>query len=206
MKKQVYKNTINSKMLKKQPTIINTLQLKLRKETQVFFIKHFIFLKGPRGIILYSFFKEYAKYDLTLEKNLLTISRNLMNNKVGLVAFDKLKLSNLITNLIEGVHFFFSKKLLLVGIGLRAWIKTLKNNQKVLLIKVGFSEDLCIKIPKSFLVFSLRSNLLLIRGLNKEKINQFAGFVRLHKKPKPYKGIGIQYHEENFILKLGKKN
>ena len=76
----------------------------------------------------------------------------------------------------------------------------------MLLIKVGFSEDLCIKIPKSFLIFSLRPNLLLIRGLTKEKVNQFASFIRLHKKPKPYKGIGIQYYGENFVLKPGKKN
>lgn len=94
----------------------------------------------------------------------------------------------------------------MVGIGLKAWIKTLKNTQKILLIKAGFSEDLLINIPKSILIFSLRPTIILIRCLSKEKATQFASLVRLHKKPENYKGIGIQYQDERLLLKPGKKN
>jgi ribosomal protein L6P/L9E len=148
---------VSTKILKKQSIITNTIQIKLIKETQVFFLKHFMFIKGPRGIVLYSSLKACSKYSIVLEKNCLTIRRNFFNTEknLKLIKSDNSQLLNLIKNLIAGVQFFFSQKLLLVGIGLKAWIKTLKNNQKVLLIKVGFSEDLCIKIPKSFLIFSL---------------------------------------------------
>lgn len=177
--------------------------IRLLTNTQVLFYKNSIIVKGPKGIVSYSNFKNFSKYDITLEKHVIRISINYSNNQKNA---NLTQMSNLIKNLIFGVHFLFSKKLILVGIGLKTWIKKLKDNQKVLLIKAGFSQDLFINIPSSILVFSLRPTLLLIRSLSKEKANQFSSFIRLHKKPEKYKGIGIQYQNEVLLLKPGKKN
>lgn len=181
------------KKLKKQSIVI-----KLIENTRVLFFENFLIINGPKGMLAYP--KNKGKYTIILKEHFFVILLEIENLN------EKSKLSNLVKNLIFGVHFFFSKKLVLVGIGLRSWIKAFKNNKKVLLIKVGFSEDLSIVIPKAILVFSLRPTILLIRGLNKEKVNQFSSFIRLCKKPEKYKGIGIQYQNEVLLLKPGKKN
>lgn len=181
----------------KKSFIINLLN-----KTHIFFYKNFIIVKGPRGIICYSKFNDYSKYKVIFNKNFLTISfiDNLINeNNLKLT-----KLNDLIEKLMFGVNYFFSKKLFFIGIGLKAWIKTISINKKILVIKIGFSNDLLIAIPKSILIFALKSNILLIKGLSKEKIYQFASFIRLHKKPESYKGYGIQYKNEKLILKQGK--
>lgn len=176
-----------------------SITIKLAKDTRILFFENYLIVKGHKGTIAYPGFKDKNKYTLILKKNCITIS-------IGCFLTNKLKLANLIQNLVFGVHFLFSKKLIFMGIGLRSWIKTLKDNKKILLIKAGFSQDISIIIPKSILVFSLRPTVILIRGLNNEKITQLASFIRSHKKPENYKGIGIQYQNESLLLKPGKKN
>ena len=88
------------------------------------------------------------------------------------ISHNFLMLYILLNESIYNVHFFFSKKLILVGVGMRVWIKTFEN-KKVILLKLGFSQDLYIPIPDNLIVFPLRSTLLLIRGLNKEKVTLF---------------------------------
>lgn len=107
VKKQTSKNTVVKQLIN-----INKLQLNLIKKTQIFFIKHFMFIKGPRGIIVYSFFQNSLKYNITFEKNFLIICRNWINveNKLKLLKADNLRLFHLIQNLINGVHFFFFEK------------------------------------------------------------------------------------------------
>lgn len=183
------------KKLKKQ-----FINIKLDKNTRILFFENYLIVKGPKGTIAYSGFKDSDRYILIMKKNCIQISIDYFFLK------NKLKLVNLIYDLIFGVQFLFSKKLIFIGIGLRTWIKKLKNNKKILLIKLGFSEDVLITIPKCILVFPLRTNVLLIRGLSNQKVSQFSSFIRSHKKPESYKGIGIQYQNEAIRLKSGKKN
>ena len=88
---------IKAKLLKKSLITTNVIQLKLIKETQIFFIKYKIFIKGPRGIVLYSSFKNGSKYNLTLDKHSLTICKNFFINEknIRLIKSDNVKLINL---------------------------------------------------------------------------------------------------------------
>ena len=175
--------------------------INLIKNTRIFLFKQHLFISGPRGIIVYSELQNYNHFIFNISKTTLFFHED--NKSVQ----NSLKLYNLLNNLIYNVHYFFSKKLVLVGVGIRAWVKYLEKQQKnVLLIKIGFSKDLYIEIPKNLIVFSLRPTLLLIRGLNKDTVSLFSSRVKQLKKPDSYKGKGIQYKNENIFLKPGKKS
>lgn len=82
--------------------------IRLLTNTQVLFYKNSIIVKGPKGIVSYSNFKNFSKYDITLEKHVIRISMNYSNNQKNA---NLTQMSNLIKNLIFGVHFFFQKNL-----------------------------------------------------------------------------------------------
>lgn len=186
--------------------IINKFfKIKLIENTKIFFFKQNIFISGPRGLIVYKKLLNYKKFTLVLSKTVLLFYKNL--NTTNVTYNNSLKLYNLLYSLVYNVHFFLSKKLILVGVGIRAWVKYFEKEQKnVLLIKIGFSKDLYIEIPQSLIVFSLRPTLLLIRGLNKDVVSLFSSRIKQLKKPDFYKGKGVQYKNEIIFLKPGKKS
>jgi large subunit ribosomal protein L6 len=170
------------------------------KKTAIIFYNNNIIINGTYGTIVFSRFLNKNKYIINLTENSVSIS------KKNAIAYSKLlKLINLLKIIFFGVNFLFSKKISLVGIGFRIWIKNLKNI-KVLLIKVGFSKDLYIPIPNNIIIYSLRPTLILIRGLQKFKVNQFCSFIRWFKKPDAFKGKGILFKDEIIFLKPGKQN
>lgn len=175
--------------------------LELPKTTCIFFHKSYAIINGPRGIVIFSQFLEKNKYIISFTNNSLSI----LDKQSKIESQSSFKLLNLFKNIIFGVNFLFPQKLSLVGIGFRIWIKV-KKETKILVIKAGFSKDLYIPIPKNILVYSLRPTLLLIRGLQKNKVTQFCSLIRSYKKPDKYKGKGIQYRGEVLSLKPGKKN
>lgn len=176
----------------------NSFNIQLVNNTKILFYKNFIIVNGKKGIICYSKFKDIQKYTIVLKQGFLFLT---IKHKKNI-----LKLYNLLKYLIFGVNFFFTKKLYIVGVGLRSWVKKLSNNQKILLIKGGYSQDVSIILPPCISIFCLRQTVILIRGLNKETVNQFASIIRLHKKPDKFRGIGLQYQNEIVLLKVGKKN
>jgi large subunit ribosomal protein L6 len=172
--------------------------------TKILFYNNFIIVNGPRGVVSYTMFNIQKKYTITLKRSLImAVVKTKFNIKNG---NRLLKLHNLLKNLMLGVNFFFSKKLFLIGVGIRSWTKKLKHDKRILIIKGGYSEDIFIVVPTNITVFCLRPTLLLIRGLNKEIVSQFTNFVRLHKKPDKFRGVGFQYKNEALFLKAGKKN
>lgn len=183
-------------------------KINLIKNTKIFFFKQNIFISGPRGLVVYTQLTNYKNFTINISKTFLIGYKNDQNcqilknqNYLGLKFF------NLLHSLMYNVHFFFSKKLILVGVGLRVWVKQVEKTKKnILLIKIGFSKDLYIEIPRNLIVFSLRPTLLLIRGLSKEAVSLFASRLKQLKKPNSYKGKGIQYKNEIIFLKPGKKS
>jgi large subunit ribosomal protein L6 len=182
--------------------LMHTLQthsfnIQLINNTKILFYKNLILVKGTKGIICYSKFKDMQKYTIILKQGFLFIN---IKNTTNI-----LKLYNLFKYLIFGVNFLFSKKLQIVGTGLRFWVKQLDKHSKVLLIKGGYSQDIAILLPRSITIFCLRQTLLLVRGLNKETVNQWTSTIRLKKKPDKFRGKGLQYKNEVIQLKIGKK-
>ncbi|QSH39266.1 50S ribosomal protein L6 [Candidatus Kaiserbacteria bacterium] len=102
-------------------------------------------------------------------------------------------------NMIDGVNTPFEKKLLVEGVGFKVDLSGSK-----LVLNVGFSHPIEMIVPDGLDV-SVEKNEITIKGANKETVGQFAANVRANKKPEPYKGKGIRYHDEVVRRKEGKR-
>ena len=106
----------------------------------------------------------------------------------------------LLHNMVEGVTNGFSKGLEIEGTGYRVSLKG-----KVLVIAAGYSHLLEFPIPEGLTVEVLNPNELVIKGVDKQAVGQFAAEVRAKRKPEPYLGKGIRYKGEIIRRKEGKK-
>ena len=102
-------------------------------------------------------------------------------------------------NMIHGVTEGFEKKLIVEGVGFRSEVK---GNE--LTMQLGFSHPVIMSIPEDLTV-TAEKNLITVGGIDKEHVSQFAAQIRAKKKPEPYKGKGIRYHDEIIRRKQGKK-
>lgn len=105
----------------------------------------------------------------------------------------------LIANMVEGVTNGYSKKLEISGVGYRA----VKEGKK-LVMNLGFSHQIIVEEIDGITVEVPAPNAVLIKGIDKQKVGQFAADVRSKRPPEPYKGKGVRYANEVIRLKEGK--
>lgn len=105
----------------------------------------------------------------------------------------------LIQNMMKGVTEGYEKKLEIVGVGYLAAIQ-----KGVLQLRVGFANEIQKKIPEGLAVTCPDQTHVVIKGIDKQKVGQFAAEVRAVRKPEPYKGKGIRYDGEQVRRKAGK--
>lgn len=105
-----------------------------------------------------------------------------------------------IKNMIIGVTDGFEKKLESIGVGYRF---ALKGNS--LVISAGYSHPVELEIPSGLTVEAISNTEITIKGIDKQKVGQFAAEVRDVRPPEPYKGKGIRYKDEYVRRKEGKK-
>ena len=70
--------------------------------------------------------------------------------------------------------------------------------------KVGFSHTLKICVPKGIKIYSFKNNSVIIVGIDKQKLKEFAIRIKKKKRPNVYKNKGIFFEDEIFYLKEGK--
>ena len=107
----------------------------------------------------------------------------------------------LVANMVEGVSKGFEKKLEIVGVGYRAM--PAKNK---ITLNLGYSHPIEF-VADNDIEFKLdeeAKNIIIVSGINKEKVGQAAAKVRSYRKPEPYKGKGIKYVGEHVKRKAGK--
>ncbi|NBW95433.1 MAG: 50S ribosomal protein L6 [Planctomycetia bacterium] len=105
----------------------------------------------------------------------------------------------LAANMVEGVTKGYEKKLEIVGVG---YIAAIQKN--VLQLRVGFANELQVPIPAGLTVTCPDQTHVVIKGIDKQLVGQFAAEVRSLRKPEPYKGKGIRYENEQVRRKAGK--
>lgn len=105
-----------------------------------------------------------------------------------------------IFNIVHGVTEGFTKNLILNGVGYKAALKG-----KILELNLGFSHPVNFQIPEDVNVQVPKPNEIKISGVDKQKVGQIAADIRSYRKPEPYKGKGIKYHDEYVRRKEGKK-
>ena len=105
-----------------------------------------------------------------------------------------------INNMIIGVTEGFEKKLESIGVGYRF---ALKGNE--LVVTAGYSHPVNVSIPQGITLESPSNTELIVKGIDKQLVGEFAANVRKIREPEPYKGKGIRYKDEVVRRKEGKK-
>ncbi len=106
---------------------------------------------------------------------------------------------SLIANMIEGVSKGFEKKLSINGVGYNA-----KLQGKQLMLNLGFTNPVTVNMPEYIEVELPNPTLIVLRGIDKQKVGQFAAAIRAVKPPDPYNAKGISYEGEIVRRKAGK--
>jgi large subunit ribosomal protein L6 len=107
---------------------------------------------------------------------------------------------SLVSNLVIGVTTGFSQKLEIQGVGYRAAVQG-----KVLNLQLGFSHDVPYAIPEGITIVTEKPTMIMITGIDKQKVGQVAAEIRSWRPPEPYKGKGVRYEGEYVRRKEGKK-
>ena len=105
----------------------------------------------------------------------------------------------LVNNMVVGVSEGFSKTLEVNGVGYRA-----AKEGKNLVLNVGYSHQVIMPETEDIQIEVPNPNQIIIKGIDKQKVGQFAAEVRGKRPPEPYKGKGIKYDYEVVRRKEGK--
>ena len=106
---------------------------------------------------------------------------------------------SLLNNMVVGVTDGYEKKLEVNGVGYRA----AKQGNK-LVLNLGYSHPVEMEDPEGVESVVEGQNLIIVKGIDKEKVGQFAAEIRDKRRPEPYKGKGIKYADEVIRRKVGK--
>ena len=104
----------------------------------------------------------------------------------------------LIHNMIVGVSQGYEKVLEVNGVGYRA-----QKQGKKLVLSLGYSHPVEMEDPEG-LETAVDGNKIIVKGISKEKVGQYAAEIREKRAPEPYKGKGIKYIDEVIRRKVGK--
>ena len=150
-------------------------------------------VKGPKGELTYTF---NAEMNINVEGNVLTVTRP--SDEAHYRALHGLT-RTLISNMVEGVEKGFSKELEVNGVGYRAEKKGTQ-----LVMRLGFSHEVFVDEIPGITIEVPGPNRVIINGIDKQVVGQFAAEVRSKRPPEPYKGKGIKYTTEVIRRKVGK--
>lgn len=105
----------------------------------------------------------------------------------------------LINNMVEGVTNGFEKKLLIVGVGY-----SVQKSGNALTLKLGFSHNIVMEDPEGITTEAPDATTVIIKGIDKALVGNYAAKIRAWRAPEPYKGKGVLYDGEVVVRKEGK--
>ena len=105
----------------------------------------------------------------------------------------------LIHNMVVGVSEGYEKVLEVNGVGYRA-----QKQGKTLVLSLGYSHPVEMVDPEGIEAVVEGQNKIIVKGIDKEKVGQYAAEIRSKRGPEPYKGKGIKYADETIRRKVGK--
>ncbi len=152
-----------------------------------------ITVKGAMGTLTKNMHPDMI---INVEGNVLTVSRP--TDEANHRALHGLT-RTLIANMIEGVSKGYSKELDVNGVGFRV-----EKKGKQLVMRLGFSHEVIMDEIDGITVECPTPNKILVKGIDKQVVGQFAAEVRGKRPPEPYKGKGIKYTTEVIHRKVGK--
>ncbi len=150
-------------------------------------------VKGPKGTLERTF---APIMKIELNEGVLTVVRP-NDNKESRSLHGLTR--TLISNMVEGVTSGFKRELSVQGVG----YKVNKDGNK-LVMNIGFSHQVIVEDTAEITIDVPNPNTIIINGIDKQKVGQFAADVRSKRPPEPYKGKGIRYANEVVRHKEGK--
>ena len=150
-------------------------------------------VKGPKGTLERVL---PAEMEIKLDGTTVTVSRpNDLKKMKSLHGLTRTLIHNMVVGVTEG----YEKKLEVNGVGYRA-----QKNGKTLVLSLGYSHPVEMTDPEGIEVAVDGQNLIIVKGIDKEKVGQYAAEIRSKREPEPYKGKGIKFVGEQLRRKAGK--
>ncbi|MDY6317616.1 MAG: 50S ribosomal protein L6 [Oribacterium sp.] len=150
-------------------------------------------VKGPKGTLE----KQFAK-ELKIEQKDGEILVTRPNDEIKERSLHGLTRA-LLFNMVDGVTKGYEKKLEINGVGYRA-----AKQGKKLTLTLGYSHPVEMEDPDGIETVLDGTNTIIVKGIDKEAVGQFAAEIRSKRGPEPYKGKGIKYADETIRRKVGK--
>jgi large subunit ribosomal protein L6 len=152
-------------------------------------------VEGPKGKLQWQYRPEISiVYDAAAKS--VTVSRGSDERLArALHGLTRAVLQNMMVGVTQG----YEKRLEIVGVGYLAAVQG-----TTLQLRVGYANELQVPIPEGIKVSVPDQQHIVIQGIDKQLVGQFAAEVRARRKPEPYKGKGIRYLGEPVRRKQGK--
>ena len=152
-----------------------------------------ITVKGPKGTLTRALAPEM---EIKVEGAEIVVNRpNDLKRSKSLHGLTR----TLINNMVIGVTQGYEKSLEINGVGYRV----VKEGKK-LNLTLGYSHPVYMEDPEGIETVVDGQNKIIVKGIDKEKVGQFAAEIRDKRRPEPYKGKGIKYSDEVIRRKAGK--
>ena len=150
-------------------------------------------VKGPKGTLERVMAPEMG---IKVENNEVVVTRpNDLKREKSLHGLTR----TLINNMVIGVSQGYEKTMEINGVGYRG-----AKQGKKLVLNLGYSHTVEVEDPEVIETSMDGQNKIIIKGIDKEKVGQFAAELRTKRAPEPYKGKGIKYADEVIRRKVGK--
>lgn len=154
---------------------------------------NYVVVKGAKGKLEQYLDKEIK---INIEDNVIHLSRPTEQKRhKALHGLTR----TLLANMIEGVTNGYSKSLEIVGTGYRA-----QKQGKKLVLTLGFSHPVEMEDPEGIEVEVPAATKIIVKGIDKQQVGNYAAVIRDLRRPEPYKGKGVRYEGENVRRKEGK--
>lgn len=155
--------------------------------------KNIVIVKGPKGQLTQAI---DPSMKIEINDGILTVTRPTENKKhKSLHGLSRTLINNMIIGVTEG----YEKKMEIVGVGYRA-----AKQGKKLVLNLGFSHPVEMEDPEGVETEVPTQLEIVVRGINKQLVGNYAAKIRAWREPEPYKGKGIRYAGEHVRRKEGK--
>lgn len=155
--------------------------------------KNIVTVKGPKGQLTQAI---DPSMKIEINDGILTVTRPTENKKhKSLHGLSRTLINNMIIGVTEG----YEKKMEIVGVGYRA-----AKQGKKLVLNLGFSHPVEMEDPEGVETEVPTQLEIVVRGINKQLVGNYAAKIRAWREPEPYKGKGIRYAGEHVRRKEGK--